>query len=279
MDSPVYRLEGVIKTGTGETEDFTGPLDLILYLLSKNRMEIKDIQISLILEQYLKWLEQYREVNLEIASEFVHMASHLIYIKTRTLLSIHDEEAQSELEQLIAALEEHQRNERYEKIKAVLQHMEHRYQYGQKLLTKEPEPISIDKGYHYAHDVEELEKIMLAVLARSDGKLPPPVTVFEGIVGREPYPIEEKANEILHGILSGSLTKLRDIFISCQSRTELVASFIAVLELCKARRICLAEENGEYMIGISENTDDIPLDITSERIEFPNRKSVGKESL
>lgn len=265
MDSPIYRLEGVIRAGTGKAEDFTGPLDLILYLLSKNKMEIKDIQISLILEQYLKWLEQSRELNLEVASEFVHMASHLIYIKTRMLLSIHDEEGQSELEQLIAVLEEHQRSDQYERIKEVIPQMEYMYCFGQNLLTRVPEPICGDKGYHDTHDREELRTIMLAVLIRSEGKLPPPVTVFEGIVGREPYPIAEKADEILNGVLSGTFIRLQDVFIGSQSRTELVAAFVAVLELCKARQICLTEEDGEYTISVSEDISNTALDITSDR--------------
>lgn len=98
-------------------EDFNGPLDLILHLLSKNRMEIKDIQISLILDQYLEWMDQRKRLDLEVASEFVTMAAHLVFIKTRMLLSIHDEEAISEMEQLIASLEEHQRHENFAKIK------------------------------------------------------------------------------------------------------------------------------------------------------------------
>lgn len=113
MDSPIYHLEGVVKAKTEDMEDFVGPLDLILHLLSKNKMEIKDIQISLILDQYLAWMAARKEMDLEVASEFVTMASQLVYIKTRMLLSIHDEEALSEMEQLIASLEEHQRNENY----------------------------------------------------------------------------------------------------------------------------------------------------------------------
>ena len=97
MDGPIYHLERVVKVKTEDLEDFVGPLDLILHLLNKNKMEIKDIQISLILDQYLQWMSQRKELDLEVASEFVTMASHLVYIKTRMLLSIHDEEALSEM--------------------------------------------------------------------------------------------------------------------------------------------------------------------------------------
>ena len=104
MDSPIYHLEKVVRAQTDDMEDFTGPLDLILSLLAKNKMEIQDIQISLILDQYMAWIEKRRALDLEVASEFITMASQLMFIKTRMLLSIHDEEALSELDQLIASL-------------------------------------------------------------------------------------------------------------------------------------------------------------------------------
>ena len=105
VETPIYHLERVIRSREEEAQDFNGPLDLILSLLSKNKMEIQDIQISLILEQYLAWMDKRRELELEVASEFVAMAAQLMFIKTRMLLSIHDEEALSELDQLIASLE------------------------------------------------------------------------------------------------------------------------------------------------------------------------------
>ena len=83
---PSYHLEGVIRT-RDEMEDFTGPLDLILMLLSKNKIEIRDIQISLLLDQYLEYLRMMEQMDLEIASEFVQMASYLLYIKTKMLLN------------------------------------------------------------------------------------------------------------------------------------------------------------------------------------------------
>ena len=94
MDNPVFKLEGVVHERSAETlQDFEGPLDLILFLLSKNKIEIQDIPIALILDQYLAYLEKRQQMDLEVASEFVTMAAHLMYIKTRMLLSIEDEEA------------------------------------------------------------------------------------------------------------------------------------------------------------------------------------------
>ena len=240
MDSPIYRLEGIVKAKEENMEDFVGPLDLILHLLSKNKLEIKDIQISLILDQYLAWMAQRRELDLEVASEFITMASHLIYIKTRMLLSIHDEEALSEMEQLIASLEAHQRNENYGKIKQVVPGLDDRYRYGRDYLTKPPEAIQPDRAYRYVHDKEDLKKAISGVLTRADHKLPPPMSAFQGIVGREPYPVTDKAGEIVRRLIHYGVTRFRALFKGSRSRSEVVATFLAVLELCKARRVCLA---------------------------------------
>ena len=238
---PTYHLEKVIKTREDEQmQDFEGPLDLILHLLSKNKMEIKDIQISVILEQYLSWMRARKELDLEIASEFVTMASHLVFIKSRMLLSIHDEEALSEMEQLIASLEEHQRHESYAKIKAVIPTLSDRYAIGRDYICKVPEHIPVDKTYRYVHKPEDLFGAIRSVLERSDNRLPPPVAAFEGIVGREPYPVSDKATEIVERLARFGVTRFSSLFKGNRSRSEIVATFIAVLELCKARRVRLA---------------------------------------
>ena len=112
MNTPIFQLEHVVKIKEEDAlENFVGPLDLILYLLSKNKIAIQDIKIADLLDQYLAYIEQCQTMDLEVASEFVAMAAHLVYIKTRMLLSIEDEEAKSEMDQLIRSLEERQRNE------------------------------------------------------------------------------------------------------------------------------------------------------------------------
>ncbi len=260
MEAPIYHLEGVIKARQADMEDFVGPLDLILHLLSKNKMEIKDIQISLILEQYLEWMEQRKQLDLEVASEFVTMASHLIYIKTRMLLSIHDEEALSEMEQLIASLEAHQRNESYVKLKQVIPAFDSRYSFGRDFLTKQPEPVKKDSTYRYVHQPEDLRLAMAQVLARADHKLPPPVSAFQGIVGREQYPVADKAAEIIKRLVNFGVTRFRALFKGNRSRSEIVATFIAVLELCKANRLRLAGTQEDCTVtstGASEAQDEL----------------------
>ena len=134
MENPVYKLEKVVRSRSEEMQDFEGPLDLILFLLGKNKMEIQDISISLICTQYIAWLEQRQKMDLEVASEFVTMASHLVYIKTRMLLSIEDEEAKSEMDALIQSLEERRRNENYVRIKMLAKRLEPMSELGRNIL-------------------------------------------------------------------------------------------------------------------------------------------------
>jgi len=248
LDAPIYHLEKVVRVREDDVEDFNGPLDLILSLLSKNKMEIQDIQIAVILEQYLAWMDKRRSLDMEIASEFVAMAAQLIFIKTRMLLSVHDEEAISELDELIASLEEHQRHENYKKIQAVLPALSRRYAVGRDYITKGPEHLPAGRLFRYTHTLEELYRAMTAALDRVDHHLPPPMTAFEGIVGREPYPVADKAGEILERLRHFGVASFHALFRGNRSRSEIVATFLAVLELCRARRVRLAGTPGECTV-------------------------------
>lgn len=265
MDAPVYHLEKVVRAKTEDLEDFDGPLDLILHLLSKNKIEIRDIQISLLLDQYLEWMEQREQMNLEVASEFVTMAAHLVYIKTRMLLSIDDEEAASEMELLMAALEEHKHHDSYLKIKAVTEPLGRRYEYGRDYLVKAPEPIEADKTYRYVHDKNDLLSAMRAVMSRAEDKLPPPARAFEGIVGREPYPVSDKARAIVERLVQFGVTRFRALFRQSRSRSEVVATFLAILELCKASRIRLAGTEEDCTVTCTSDAPDGELDVTVEQ--------------
>lgn len=261
METPVYHLEKVVKA-KDQAEDFDGPLDLILHLLSKNKVEIEDIQISSLLEQYLAWMARRKELDLEVASEFVTMAAHLTYIKSRMLLSIHDEEAASEMELLIASLEERRRQEDYARVKDVTGELGRRYAVGRDLLTKTPEAVQSDRTYRYSHDRADLRRAMGAVLERRGNRLPPPVMAFQGIVGREPYPVSEKARAIVERLIQFGVARFRALFRGSRSRSEIVAAFLAILELCKAGRIHLAGTAEECTVTCTGEDVDGKLDVT-----------------
>lgn len=262
MEAPIYHLDKVVKAKQEDMEDFNGPLDLILHLLSKNKIEIRDIQIAELLDQYLAWMAQREELNLEVASEFVTMAAHLVYIKTRMLLSIDDEVAASEMEELMAALEEHKSQETYLKIKDVTGAMAGRYEFGRDYLTKPPEPVRADMTYRYVHERSDLTAAIRSLFRRMDGEAPPPVQAFEGIVGREPYPVADKARSILDRLIQFGVARFRALFRTSRSRSEVVATFLAILELCKANRIHLAGTAEDCTVTSTGENPDGELDVT-----------------
>lgn len=240
MENPVFKLEKVVRSKSEEMQDFEGPLDLILFLLSKNKMEIQDISISLICGQYLTWLERRQKMDLEVASEFVSMASHLVYLKTRMLLSIEDEEAQSEMDALIQSLEERRRGESYGRIKAMAARLGPMGEFGRNIVTRSPEPVERSRIYEYDHRPADLLLAMAEIQDRAQRALPPPKAAFQDIVRQEPYPVESKAREILRRLRDQGITRFRLLFRGNRSRSEVVATFLAVLELCRAHVLHLA---------------------------------------
>ncbi len=247
MLQPQYRLEGIVHTRTEEMEDFEGPLDVIFLLLSKNKIEIQDVSITAILEQYTAYLEEMKRLDMEIASEFITMASHLMLIKTKMLLSAAEAaEAESELDQLRQSLIERQRKEAIESVRTAVSWLEPRNEIGRCLFTKEPEPLRKDQTYRYQHDVKDLLRSLDTIAERSQRRLPPPTVNFKGIVGKEPYPIGRKTGEVLRHLLLRGMEKLKNLFKGNRSRSEIVATFLAVLDLCKTNSVTLEDDiNGE----------------------------------
>ena len=244
MEQPNFHLSGVVHTRTELTEDFDGPLDVIFLLLSKNKIEIQDVSITSILEQYLAYLEERKRMDMEIASEFIAMASHLMQIKTKMLLSVTErEEALSEMEQLRRSLEERQRASAYEQIQLATKFLEERNEIGVNLFVKQPEPYKVDQTYRYLHDKSDLLKALAMIAERSERQLPPPVTNFAGIVGAEPYPVTKKAQELLKRLLMRGKAKFRSLFQGNRSRSEVVATFLAILELCRVKSVHLDDND------------------------------------
>jgi len=238
MDEPVYKLEQVVHSREG-MEDFEGPLDLILFLLSKNKIEIQDIPIALILEQYLAYLEQRQKMDLEVASEFITMAAQLMFIKTRMLLSIEDEEAKSEMAELVRALEERRSSENYAKIKYVSAILAPMSEFGSRIFLRTPEPMERGKVYTYSHQPADLLQAMGEVLGREERRAPLTASSFQNIVRQEPYPVAGKAREVFQRLRRG-VTSFRLLFQGSRSRSEVVATFLAILELCRARIVTLS---------------------------------------
>ena len=234
MAEPHYRLEGIVHTRNDGIEDFEGPLDVIFLLLSKNKIEIQDVSITAILEQYLAYLDELKRLDMEIASEFISRASHLMLIKTKMLLSAAEQaEAESELDLLRQSLIERQRKDAIEQIRLAVTVLEPRNEIGRCLFTKNAEPIRREREYQYEHSPLDLIRAMEQIAERNNKVLPPPTNNFRGIVGKEPYPVGRKATEILRRLMLRGVERLKNLFKSNKSRSEIVATFLAVLEMCK----------------------------------------------
>ena len=246
MDEPKYHLPGVMRTQDALPADFDGPLDVILLLLSKNKIEIQSVSITSITEQYLAYLDEMKRLDMEIASEFIAMASHLMLIKTKMLLSAAErEEAMSEMEQLIHSLEERQRADALDQIHKATAFLEPRNEFGCNSFVKQPEPYQVDTTYRYQHDPVDLLRAFSDIAERSERRMPPPVSNFQGIVGAEPYPVTKKAKQLLKRLVMRGVEKFKSLFRGSRSRSEIVATFLAILELCRLRSIELDGDGDE----------------------------------
>lgn len=261
MAEPQYKLEGIVHTQTELREDFEGPLDVIFLLLSKNKIEIQDVSITAILEQYLAYLDEMKRLDMQIASEFISMASHLMLIKTKMLLSAAEQaEAESELDLLRQSLIERRRKEAMEQIRSAITILEPRNEIGRCLFTKEPEPLSKDKTYRYKHSTLDLLRALDLIAERNQRQLPPPTANFKGIVAKEPYPVARKAGEVLRQLVLRGVERLKSLFRGNKSRSEIVATFLAILELCKTNSVVLEDDNS----GENPNIRLLKMDVKPE---------------
>lgn len=253
MDNPSFFLENIVRE-KNELSDFEGPLSLILMLLSKNKIEIRDIKISQILDQYLDYLAQMQSMDLEIASEFVQMASHLLYIKTRTLLA-GDEEV-SELELLMASLEQLKARDVFEVVKQITPELRRASELGLLYWAKLPEPPpKSSRDYEYSHAPSELLRALYSVYSR--GGRPPETDIAEAIPRPVLFSVRDKSAQLLDRLRRGGAS-LGELYGSCRSRSELVATFVAVLELCSFGSVSITQSGEDYLLEfIGGDVDEI----------------------
>ena len=245
MDNPTFHLDSVVKD-KNELQDFDGPLSLILMLLSKNKIEIRDIKISEILDQYLEYLVQMEKMDLEITSEFVQMASHLLYIKTRTLLA--GEEEVSELEELMTSLEQLKCKDIYAAVQKITPELKKASEKGLLYYARLPEPLpDIKREYEYRHEPADLFRALYTVITRG-GKPVEPEFAHRLAPSRIVYEVRTKSRELIDRLQAGP-AKLSELYSECRSRSEIVATFISILELCSMGSVELTGEESDYTLS------------------------------
>lgn len=158
-------------------ENFEGPLDLLLQLIARNKLNIYDIQLSVLIEQYLQQMEVFRVQEMEISSEFLEMASRLIYIKTVSLLPRHDEVVRLKEELTGELLEYRLCREMAQKLSTMTG--------GFDRFVHAPVEYDFDKTYELIHDSDTIFTAYLAAVGRGQRRLPPNVTPFTKIVAKK----------------------------------------------------------------------------------------------
>lgn len=213
---------------------FEGPLDLLLHLISKHKLNINDIEISKLLEQYLDAIAEMKMADLEVTSEFLEMAARLVYIKTVSLLPRH-EEAEELKKELTGQLLE------YQACKAAAARLALQNN-GYNIFVRQPEKIPIDKTYTREHTADELMLAYLDVIGKAKRKLPPPASAFSGIVTKRMVSVTSRIIFILRKLYNSGKVEY-DQFFTTGDRSELVATFLAMLELIKSKRITVSDDN------------------------------------
>lgn len=223
-------------------EVFEGPLDLLLSLIQKHKLNIYDIEISVLLDQFLGYLERMTEADIEVTSDFLEMAARLILIKSAALLPKEEaEKLKKELEGQLIELA---------LAKAMAERLKTRWQ-GDEVFVREPVELDIDSAYRQTHEPEEI-LLAYGVLAErsrrreSYNRAPSVpvveksyVTIFTGIV------------MILKNLRKNAVVRLSELYADC-SRSLKVAIFLAILELSKEGRVTISDD-GESVTLASSN--------------------------
>ena len=214
---------------------FEGPLDLLLHLISKHKLNIHDIEISLLLEQYLEYMHQLDHEDLEDAADFLEMAARLIYIKTVSLLP-QDEEAQELKKELEGRLIE------YSQCKLLAAKLAEKYAGGE-IFVRKPEPVPVDKTYTREHDAQILLEAYLGLSEKARNEKPINAKIFSPIVSYKVVSVGSKIVYILKKLYTVGVCDLSHIYDGMTSKSEKVATFLAILELTKSGRIRLNDDN------------------------------------
>lgn len=232
---------------------FEGPLDLLLHLIQKNKVSIYDIPIATITEQYFEALEIMEELDLEISSEFCVMASHLLLIKSKMLLPKPVEEDEEDpREELARRLLEYQK---YKQAAGKLKEREFYYKY---MYFKEPDDIDpVTPPPPDSYPIEKLVEAFYDVLERTKRRAPPPKKNFDGIVKRRVVSVREKASKIVNVLKGKKKVTFVSIFDTDADKAELVATFLALLELIKMNRVYATGEDGQIVLCAALDGDSI----------------------
>jgi len=232
-------------------EVYEGPLDLLLALITKNKVDIYDIPISEILDQYLAYLEEMRKMDMDIAGEFITMASELMLIKSRMLLPKNPlEEEEDPRERLAQALIE------YKRAKETAVFLNERYSQFAGRIAKPMDEAPFQAIPELSdQDAKLLEEAFTRLLQRAKEMretMQPPEKTLENLLKKRVTPIPERIVGIMRYLYKNGKKSFDEVMLQSKTRSDIIASFAALLELLKARRVRIySDEDDEIILELS----------------------------
>ena len=237
MDAVTYRLD-----------QFEGPLDLLLTLIQKNKVSITDIPIALICDQYIEAIADAQELDMDIASEFLVMASELMLIKSRMLLPRDEENEADPRATLTDALL------RYQQAKEGAQKLAPLYAFYSGRMVKDTDEISIDKTFVQDQDVTALCTAVKRIIAYNNALERAATTTFTPMISKPIIPVEIKIVSILKIMEKQEVASLEELIVEEVTLPDLIAAFLGVLELVKVRKLLIADDTDEDNALLSTKT-------------------------
>ena len=234
---------------TYKIEVFEGPMDLLLHLISKHKLNINDIPIAELVDQYLDYVKKMEEENFDIAGDFLEMAARLIYLKTVSLLPRH-EEAETLKRELTGELIE------YRDCKLMAQKLSQRTD-GFNRYVREAQGGWVNYDYERFHEGEELLSAYINAAGKAQRRLPPPIDSFKVIVAKRFVNVASKVRTVMRKLWSGKKVKFLTLFEGAQSKSDLVATFLAVLELAKTKKISIDGDMQNPVVQMIKDTGEV----------------------
>jgi segregation and condensation protein A len=223
---------------TVKLEVFEGPFDLLYHLIEKNEIDLMDIPISLILDQYMEYIKTLQEMDLDIASEFIVMAATLVEIKSKLLLPKFKTEEEKEIEEdpreeLVRQLVEYKKYKEAARILGEMSRLNWRF------FREGPDVRYVDKRLSLNYSIEDIKNAYKRVIERNKG-------IENKIeIKKEEYTVADKIKELLAYLVKKPVIWFSEIVKKSKSKVEVVVSFVAILELIKLNKV-IADQQTSY---------------------------------
>ena len=214
---------------------FEGPLDVLLFLVSKHKLNIYDIEISLLLDQYLEYIEGIEKLDYDQAADFFEMAARLIYIKTCYLLP-QPEEAEELKKELQGRMIE------YSLCKLAAQRLKENYA-GGLVFVRAPVKLPVNKQHTRIYDKQVLYDAYMAIASKAKNYTPLRANMFSPLVSKRIVSVESKIAYVLERLFTTGSFDMSTLYDGMEDRSERIATFLAVLELTKSGKARLNDDN------------------------------------